>query len=747
MVPKAIVGRGVSGAVRYVFGEGRDRATGHLKDLPEGQESRVAWFGGQGFGWAIESREDADLARRIMEHAADPKVQASKTKPCEKDCLHLVLSWRTGEEPSREEMEAAAAGALGVLGMGKARALFVAHRDEKHAHLHIIASKIDPETGRAFDLFGDRLKLSKWAYQWEREHGGIQCERRGEGQLAEAIREHDSAAILELMTQRRATFTGADIDRELRRILPEAEADRLKAAMLVHPEVLRLYDRDSGAALDRFTTAAVREAETKALEDGQALAGARRHAISGEAERQTLERFATLRPEQRDAFRHATGKEGLALIDGKAGTGKSFTMAAIRTAYEHDHCRVIGLAPTNAVAEDMRADGFKEGRTIHSALFALKNGRDSWNAKTCLMVDEAAMIDTRLMGELLAQARHAGAKVILVGDERQLASIERGGLFAALRERVGAASLNQVTRQQDDRHKEAAEMLAAGRFGEAVAVFEDAGCIERSDHLEDAKAALLARWQADSAAASDKTRMVFAYTNDDVKDFNAAIRAVRRERGELGAEREFTTTDGKAGFADGDRLIFTTTDNRRGITNGATGTIEKIEGSLITLRLDGKTPKALTFDAVEANGFRHGYAATVYKGQGRTFDQTYLFHSHHWRDAASYVALTRHRENVTLFVATEVAHDNAALARQMGRRDDRRASLAFDTEAEARQRHGAGFEQTPAAVPRDAPARPVPEAAAPAPSQRTSNRARVTSDLEAWLEQEQARERGGGRER
>ncbi len=55
--------------------------------------------------------------------------------------------------------------------------------------------------------------------------------------------------------------------------------------------------------------------------------------------------------------------------------------------------------------------------------------------------------------------------------------------------------------------------------------------------------------------------------------------------------------------------------------------------------------------------FRHGYAGTIYRGQGRTLDQTYLYHSEHWRSAASYVALTRHRDKAELFVARNTAAD------------------------------------------------------------------------------------------
>ena len=86
--------------------------------------------------------------------------------------------------------------------------------------------------------------------------------------------------------------------------------------------------------------------------------------------------------EQARAFRHATGAEGLAIVDGQAGTGKSFTMAAIRKAYEAQGFKVTGLAPTNAVAQDMGRDGFARAATVHSELFAIKNGRTNWHNRT-----------------------------------------------------------------------------------------------------------------------------------------------------------------------------------------------------------------------------------------------------------------------------------------------------------------------------------------------------------------------------
>ncbi|MBF0563250.1 MAG: relaxase/mobilization nuclease domain-containing protein, partial [Alphaproteobacteria bacterium] len=258
----------------------------------------MAWMSAQGFGdWKPESRDDVETMRKVMEHAA--LHQNSKTRKCEKDCLHLILSWRTGETPSRAEMEQAAGEALGVLGMGKARAIFVAHDDKDHAHLHIVASRINPETGMVFRDSFSKLKWQKWAHEWELRHGLIQCPARDKrSQLEAAIDDRNAAAVLDAITQQKATFTGAELDRALARYIDDAgEAAALRAEILAQADLVELYDRKSGEALDRFTTRGVRDSEAKALAHAAALAANQHHGVSAAAKAAALAKCPTMREE------------------------------------------------------------------------------------------------------------------------------------------------------------------------------------------------------------------------------------------------------------------------------------------------------------------------------------------------------------------------------------------------------------------------------------------------------------------
>jgi Ti-type conjugative transfer relaxase TraA len=703
----------------------RDAPEHHAVLLPEGAaarfgEARVLWNAAE----AAERRKDAQVAREIV--LALPANADVSTE----DRIALARSFA-----ERHFVAKGLAVQLDVHAPHEGDA--ESERANWHAHLLITTRRLESEqfnTKKARDLdpevrlAGGRPLVSDgavWGELWRehqdqyfREHGiearvdarathaqehigpvrmrvtGAEIVERAETiRRANQTAASDPDQVLAALTRNNATFTARDLDRFLakqsgqegREVSPETVA--VRAAVLKHGDLIPLHDRETGEAAERFTTRNVRAEEEAALGDAARMGRVRSRGVSGRAARSARAERA-MRPDQDAAFAHAIGPGDLKLVEGRAGTGKSFTLAAIRDAHVADGRHVVGLAPTNAVAQDLAADGFTEAGTVHSALFRLKNGRTSWDRNTVVIVDEAAMLDTPVTGELLAAARQAGARVILAGDDRQLASIERGGLFAELRQRHGAAEITEVARQTVDWQRQAARDLAEGRFAEAVNAFDRAGAITWTEKQEGARAALVAAWTRDAVEHPGASRFVFAYTNRDVDALNAELREVYRSRGALtGADVEFDTKHGKAAFAIGDRVQFTDTDKRRHIYNGNAGTITGLNGLTgeITARLDaaGGAGREVSWFAGDFEGFRHGYAGTIYKGQGKTLDRTYLYHTEHWRAAASYVALTRQRDSAQVFVARETARDANHLARQMARGEVRAASVAWATPEEA----------------------------------------------------------------
>ncbi|MER8814136.1 AAA family ATPase [Mesorhizobium sp. M0965] len=501
----------------------------------------------------------------------------------------------------------------------------------------------------------------------------------------EAARDPDH--VLTVLTRNQASFSEYDLDRHLKKhIRDEGERAEVKGKVLGRDDVLALHDLETGESAGRWTTRAVRDQERDALGDGRRV-GDGRHREIGEDVRQRVMAASELRADQLAAFDHATGSGGLKIIEGRAGTGKSFALGSIREAHEAAGYRVVGLAPTNAVAQTMKEDGFARSSTVHAELFRLKNGRVQWDRRTLVVVDEAAMMDAKVTGEVLREARLSGAKVVLAGDDRQLGSIERGGLFTELKKEHGSAEITQVMRQKVDWQKEAARDLSDGRFEDALRAFARNRSVVWTSKQDELREKLVERWAKDAASNPSASRFVFAYTNKDVDALNKDLRAVRRERGELGEDFVFTTKHGEAAFAVGDRVQFTDTLKGAGIYNGNAGVITSIDRNFgrIGVALDaaaGREGRKVEWYASEFNGFRHGYAGTIYKGQGKTLDHTYLMHTHHWRAASSYVALTRQRESATIFVATQTARDLRQLARQLGRNEIKSASVAYATRDE-----------------------------------------------------------------
>ena len=106
MNPRIATGTGITGALRYVQGEGRHPVTNELLELAPGQKSRATLIGSTGFGDQIKTAVDAENARRLMEYLA--AHQGPKTRKCRQVCVHLVLSWAKGQNPTLEEKNQAA---------------------------------------------------------------------------------------------------------------------------------------------------------------------------------------------------------------------------------------------------------------------------------------------------------------------------------------------------------------------------------------------------------------------------------------------------------------------------------------------------------------------------------------------------------------------------------------------------------------------------------------------------------------
>jgi Ti-type conjugative transfer relaxase TraA len=528
--------------------------------------------------------------------------------------------------------------------------------------------------------------------------GPAGARRESRGEDAERAAEHEDLArrngeriiadptlVLGALTRQQSTFTRRDLARMVDR--HTADAEQFAAAMAkveASPELVRLGV--DGRGQDRFTTREMLATEQRMEQAAGTLVTRRNHRVDL---RRRLMESTTLGREQVLAFRHVTRSRDLVVVVGYAGTGKSTMLGDARQAWEAEGYRVRGAALSGIAAEQLEGGAGIASRTVHSLLYQWEQKREELTARDVLVVDEAGMIGSRQMERLLSHAHSAGAKVVLVGDPEQLQAIEAGAAFRAIAERVGAVEITEVRRQREDWQQQATRELATGRTEEALARYERAGMVRGHATLDEAKAAVVAGWEAARRENPEARQIMLAYRRDDVRDLNERARAVRQAAGELGEDYRVRTERGPRDFAAGDRVYFLRNERSLGVKNGTLGTVTEItghvpdQGDRLTVRLDDG--RSVGFDVKDYAHIDHGYAATVHKSQGVTVDRSHVLATSHMDRHVAYVGLSRHRDRVDLHWSADEQGNRAHLTRVLSRERLKDTSLDYGfarTEAE-----------------------------------------------------------------
>jgi conjugative relaxase-like TrwC/TraI family protein len=472
------------------------------------------------------------------------------------------------------------------------------------------------------------------------------------------------------LTHRVSSFSRRDVVRAWCERLPagadvsSARAERLADRFLASPRAVALVGtsrppadvvriRRGGAApllRDdlRYSTPELLAIEQRIVTSALEGVGLPVGIASRAATEAALARRPFLSSEQQTMVRRLTCAGGqIVAVVGKAGTGKTTALTGAREAWEASGVAVVGAAVARRAARELQEAAGIPSTSLAALLLDLRRGEHYGLAPgTVVVLDEASMLASRELAELVDYVRAAGGKLVLCGDHRQLPSIRAGGAFRAVAMRTNAIELTENRRQHEPWERQALDELRSGSSAEAIRAYE---ARERLVLGAD-KAALMKRLVTDwwSLRDAGETLMI-ALRRADVGELNEQARSLMRAAGVLGADVDF----GCGSFACGDHVVLRRNQRRLGVANGELGIIGEIGSSSITVVVRGRNvelPNWYLATPPHRPSMQHAYAVTGHVAQGMTVDHTLVLGSPEIYREWGYTAMSRGRRANRLYV-------------------------------------------------------------------------------------------------
>ena len=487
------------------------------------------------------------------------------------------------------------------------------------------------------------------------------------------------AHILVVVQAQRAVFTRGDIVAafEDRLMLTETELAGLVGEAMGSGAAVRLVQNSPDGQAQYVTTARASEMQRlEILARAMAIAGPAA-GFGPTAPGIGLLAGSGLTPDQRVAAEAMLSPAPLTLVKGYAGTGKTFTLGEVARVWQARGYEVLGGAASGKATQEL--GGLQGMRTASLAAWDARwsRGEAPERGRFVFIMDEAGMVGAGQWARIAGVVSAMGGKLIAVGDPEQLqpvsdlpgwAAVERGVSQATAGAPV--AALSSVRRQRSMADRMATEALARGgaEIAPAIRHYIDKGALRLdSGVLNDPVSALAAAYyKTGPGKAPDGAgcaRLALACTNREVWALNDAIRAQALARGEIDQagirdygtitriDRTTPTHERIAvplALGPGDRVMLTRPHRGLDLPRSAFGTVVATRAGGIDLLVDGRS-RAVTLDLATFRDLDYGYAATIHKSQGVTVDHTLVLGHGRMNRHAIYVALTRHRDSVTVF--------------------------------------------------------------------------------------------------
>ncbi|MCM2435788.1 Ti-type conjugative transfer relaxase TraA [Agrobacterium rosae] len=494
---------------------------------------------------------------------------------------------------------------------------------------------------------------------------------------------NNPAIVLDLITREKSVFDERDVAKVLHRYVDDPTVfQQLILRIILNPEVLRLQ-RDTiefatGEKVPaRYSTRAMIRLEAMMVRQALWLSNRDGHSVSEAALAATFRRHAQLSDEQKTAIERIAGPARIAAVVGRAGAGKTTMMKAAREVWELAGYRVVGGALAGKAAEGLEKEAGIQSRTLASWELRWNRGRDVLDDKTVFVMDEAGMVASKQMAGFVDAVVRAGAKIVLVGDPEQLQPIEAGAAFRAIVDRIGYAELETIYRQREEWMRKASLDLARGNVEKALTAYDANVRITGTRLKTEAVERLIGDWNHDYDQT--KTTLILAHLRRDVRMLNIMAREKLIERGIVGEGHVFKTADGIRQFDAGDQIVFLKNEGSIGVKNGMIAhVIEAAPNRIVAVVGEGDQRRQVIVEQRFYSNLDHGYATTIHKSQGATVDRVKVLASLSLDRHLTYVAMTRHREDLQLYYGRRSFAFSGGLAKVLSQKNAKETTLDYE---------------------------------------------------------------------
>jgi len=355
-----------------------------------------------------------------------------------------------------------------------------------------------------------------------------------------------------------------------------------------------------------------------------------------------------------------TGPERASVLVGPAGTGKGVVIDAAARAEQLAGRDTLGIAVSGSTAERLGTDSpaLQASTLTLDALTARANtGTVHVGPETTIFLDEAGMVDHKRLDALTELVERSGAKLIAVGDGKQLPSIGPGGMFDRLTRHAPTIELERIHRTTDPREQKAWQALRAGEPERAMAHYQAQGRLHLADTRDQAAENAVQAWaQLTDEVGICQVALIADASNREIDRLNARAQHLRAQRGELGPD-ELPLSSVNYGLRQGDHVAFISQHRpleQPRVENGTRGEVTKIDqDGTLALTLDG-SHRIVRLAGEDVESLRLGYAAHVYRQQGATVDRAVVL-TGSWQTSkeTAYVQATRARKGTDWYLARD----------------------------------------------------------------------------------------------